>query len=333
MIDNLDLTEFLQSYLPTKFPDYKISGDNFMINSIFEEDRKHKLGINLTTGIFHCFKSGEKGNFVKFYSLVEKIPYSQAQIKLNYKVFLKDTPAKPSFRNLVRSYHSEEQLLNAIPVDPDSYDSSNELVKDAWHYLMTRKLFDLENEANNNFMVCEEGFYKNRLIIPYIHEGHIIYFQGRALREGMKPKYLCAVEGAALTRGADVLYPFDLKQDYVVVCEGPVDARSLQLQGVNATCTTGCVTSDNQLVALRWFGKKIIFGYDNDDAGRGGLRRAEKERKKKMMKELHYCFPPSPYKDWNEAHANSFDLKTYIKENSKPYSFESISLSSLDSIR
>jgi hypothetical protein len=257
------------------------------------------------------------------------MPLNKAYISLNYKIFLKEHTKTPDYRNLIRNYYSEEQLENAIAVGPNSYSTKNELIELAWYYLMDRKLFDLANEGNNIFFVCESGFYRNRLIIPYVASGKIIYFQARALKPDMKPKYLCAQEGRTIVRGADVLYPFDLKEDYVVICEGPIDARSLQLQGVNATCTTGVSVSEVQMDALRWFGKKIIFGYDNDKAGEGGLKRADKMRKKKIMPELFYCFPPSQFKDWNEAHQEDFDLKSYIEQNTKPYNFENLMTSSL----
>lgn len=333
-MENLELTEFLESYLPTKLPDYKISGHNFMVNCLYCTDTKKKLGIDLNTGAFHCFHGSceKRGPFVELFALLEGISIQQANIELNLKILLRDNPKPKEYRNLVRSLHCEEELENAIPVYPDSYNSSLECVQLSWTYLMSRKLFDLVNGSNNHFLTIQDGFYKDRVIIPYVHENTIVYFQARALKDGMKPKYLCATQGKHLIRGADVLYPFNLKKDYVVVCEGPIDARSLQLQGVNATCTTGVCMSHIQADSLRMFGGKIIMAYDNDQAGIDGIKKANNLRKKKMMKELFYCYPPEPHKDWNAAHTADIDLNAYIKKESKSYDFDSYMISALNSI-
>ena len=331
MIVNNELTEFLESYLPTKLPNYKISGHNFMVDCIFCGGTKKKLGIDFRTGKYHCFHGscGVKGEFVNLYSILENISISKAHIDLNYKVLLNDNTKPKQYKNLVRSYCCEEELESAIPVHPDSYDSNLDIVKLAWTYLMSRKLFDLNNPTNNNFLVVETGFYSDRIIIPYVHENKIIYFQARALKSGMKPKYLCAQNKI---RGADILYPFDLKQNYVVVCEGPVDARSLQLQGVNATCTTGVAISNTQIDSLRMFGGRIIIGYDNDIACTNGIKSANRLRKKKMIPELYYCHPPQEFKDWNEAHQKDFDLKTYIQKETKLWCFDNYVLSAIDAL-
>jgi DNA primase len=148
----------------------------------------------------------------------------------------------------------------------------------------------------------------------------------------MKPKYYCAKEGQSVFKGSHILYPFDTGMDYVVVCEGPFDARSLQIQGINATCTTGMSVSETQLDALRMFRGKLIFGYDNDKAGEAGLKKADNMRKKKLMPALWYCPPPKPFKDWNEAHQKDFDLKSYVLSTAKPYTVENYILSALSTL-
>lgn len=337
MNTDLDIGGFLESYIPTKFPDFKMSGDNYMVNSIFTEteDHKHKLGINSITGVWHCFKTGRSGAFYQLYAILEHMSYTRAKIELNYKLFFKAGPTlkSPVARNLNYQLKVAEELEDLITVTPESYGSTNETVLEGWKLLMDRKLFDLTNDKlSNTFYVCEKGFYKDRLIIPYVVDGVMVYFQARALKPGMKPKYYCAKEGQSSFKGSHVLYPFDTSESYVVVCEGPFDARSLQIQGVNATCTTGMSVSDIQLDALRMFRGKLIFGYDNDKAGETGLRKADNMRRKKMMPELWYCPAPYPYKDWNEAHMKDFDLKTYIMQNSKPYNLENYVLSAISKL-
>jgi DNA primase len=318
-----NLTEFLEDYLPTKFPNHRMSGDDFMTNCIFCEDTIKKLGINMLTGKWHCFHGSceAKGdNFFSLYAKLEGITYSDAVIKLTYKILLGDKFKPSNHQKLVYHYLVQEQAHEFLPINPDT-ELDSELKNDAWYFLMSRKLFDLSNPENNNFSYAPSGFYENRVIIPYLSSGKTIYFQARSLY-GAKPKYLCATENEHRMRGSDLLYPFNLKAPFVVVCEGPLDARSLQLQGVNATCTTGTHTSDIQMRALRSYGGKLIYGYDNDEAGLSGMRKADRLRRDKMMKPFYICHPPAEYKDWNEAHVAGFDLKTYVEKNSFENTFE-----------
>jgi len=42
-----------------------------------------------------------------------------------------------------------------------------------------------------------------------------------------------------------------------------------------------------------------VVAYDNDEAGREGVERFERMRKRLCMPEISYVFPPAGYKDWN----------------------------------
>ncbi len=297
-----------------------------MTNCIFCGDTNKKLGIDIVTGVWHCFRGSceARGIFTSLYAALENISYEQADIRLTYRVFLKDTPKPVQYKNLIRNYAVQEEVHNFIPVKPDTDIFQNDVIKKAWLFLIERKLFNFDNAEDNLFFAALEGFYKNRVIIPYTHDGTMIYFQARSLFGDMKPKYLCASEGAHKIRGADILYPFNVKDSYVVVCEGPIDAKSLQLQGVNATCTTGTSISETQINALQWFKGKIVMGYDNDKAGLEGIRKAEILRKKKRMSSFYICHPPPQFKDWGESHCADFNLKEYVEKNTYECNFENV---------
>ncbi len=321
-MNSINLVDFLEPYLVSKFTNYKLSGQNFMTNCPFCDDYKRKLGVHLDTGQYHCFICDARGEFVSLYSKLENISVFQAQIQLNYKTFL----AKPKEANAkkVVSINSIEDEINTFDtVTLESFDSPDSLVQQAWCYLYSRKLFDLHNLDNNSFYIGRQGKFDNRLIIPYIYKQHILYFQGRSLLEGVKPKYL-SLDASYGVRAADILYPFELNSKEVVVCEGPIDARSLQLRGVNATCTTGCSMSNNQIEILKNWGGKIIIGYDNDKAGLRGIEEVDKLRRKKNMPPIHVCHPPKQHKDWNAAHIENVNLSEWVASNTFEYKFENI---------
>ena len=68
----------IKGYLLSKFEDYEIAADEFMVNSLFCEDTKHHLSINLESGLWQCFKTKESGNFIQLVAMCEEVPYSDA---------------------------------------------------------------------------------------------------------------------------------------------------------------------------------------------------------------------------------------------------------------
>ena len=82
--------------------------------------------------------------------------------------------------------------------------------------------------------------------------------------------------------------------------EGPLDAISLQLNGLNATCTQGSNLSRAQADQLK--DKQIIFAYDNDEAGKAGVVQARNMMLSKNKNHFMIAKLPSGVKDWNELH-------------------------------
>ena len=131
---------------------------------------------------------------------------------------------------------------------------------------------------------------------------------------------------------SDILYPYDEGEDYLVVCEGPLDALSLQRKGINATATIGSSISPRQAEILSTFKGKVILGYDNDEAGQRGIDKFDRTRKEMRMASFEICPPPSGYKDWNEAHMAGEDLFSWIMDKSQSYDFDYKSANMLNSL-
>jgi len=316
-------------YLSSKFEGigkFSANSKEFLIPSIFRPtDRRLKLSINTETGLWQDFLSGEVGNFVKLYAILENKSYHVAESELLIRTLFKGDEAKlPQVREVVQEKANLEDLLE---VSATSHDSDDPMVQAAWCFLFERKLLDLED---NRFVyhLATSGKYKNRLIIPFTKDDVMYYFQARALDSTQFPKYLNpAVEEGI--RPSHILYPFDEGAPSLTVCEGPLDAISLQLQGVNATCTMGCSVSQEQLDILKDFEGKIILGYDNDEAGQRGIQKFDRLRKCKLMSEISLCPLPKGFKDWNEAHVKDFDLKKWVDEETVMYDYEYKILNSL----
>jgi len=324
---NMITSDYIKAYLADNFGkvgDFSANGREFIMPSIFVKgDWKKHFSMNSDTGLWQDFKTGDKGNFIKFYSIIENISYAKAEAELVFKTFFLEDAKSTEFQEAKKAIANTNPLENCelTKISLDDGDSTNKDVALGWMFLFSRGLFDFSNPRNNEFLVCTEGRYRNRLIIPFIKNDCLFYFQARALSDSLHPKYMNPSVDSGM-RPSTVLYPFDDTADHVVICEGPLDAISLQRQGVNATCTMGSVLSYTQIDILKEFQGRIIIGYDNDEAGERGLRKADRLRREKRMPEFYVLYPPDTVKDWNEAHMEDMDLKKYLEENVQKYDFD-----------
>ena len=290
------------------------------MESLFvSNDWKRHLSINVDSGLWQCFKTGRTGNFVSFYAHAQNLPYFKAQRELIIKNFeFQDLPIPELVRETKEQVELDTSKLE--PITLSSGYSDDKLMLDAWNFLFSRKLFNLDYEETSAFYLCQEGKFKNRIIIPFKSEEVVYYFQARAIYDD-KPKYLNPGIDTA-PKPSDILYPYDEDSDLLVISEGPLDARSLQLHGVNATCTMGSSVSPRQAEILSLFEGKIILGYDNDEAGRRGIKKFDRLRRERRIEKFDICTPPSEFKDWNEAHVADFNLFGWVMEESVPYDFQ-----------
>ena len=274
------------------------------------------MSINLDSGLWQCFKTGNKGNFIQIYSFLEGITYNQAEADILFKELDGNFPKKLEFQTPVSAEGEED--LHLSPVTVHDYETEDPLIQKAWTFLYERQLFNLITE-DSKYYVATDGKYKGRLIIPFEEDSEIFYFQARTLGDDT-PKYLNPSEG--WPKPSQILYPYTTEAEYLVVCEGPLDAISLQIQGVNATCTMGCSVSEYQVEALKEFEGRIIIAYDNDEAGKRGVNKFDYLRRLKRMADLYICHPPLEVKDWNDAHRKGIDLLEFISSSTKKYDYD-----------
>ena len=308
-----------------KFKDnYKLSsGDReLIVPSVYiSNDYKRHMSINLDTGLWQCFKTGNKGNFTQLYAYLEGITYTKAEADILFKELEgsigRNTKFIPQTKRVEKTNSSSVDELYLRSVKVEDYDTEDRLIQHAWAFLYERRLFNLET-CDSKYYVSTKGRYAGRLIIPFEEDSQIFYFQARTLGDET-PKYLNPTDN--WPRPSHILYPFNDEADHLVVCEGPLDAISLQIQGVNATCTMGCSVSEYQVEALKEFEGKIIIGYDNDDAGKRGVNKFDYLRRIKRMADPYICHPPSEVNDWNDAHMQGRDLKKFVDYHTKKYDY------------
>ena len=314
--------EFLTEYIQDNIPNGRLQSGGrewvapspFLIN-----DHKRHFSINTVSGLWQCFKTGQQGNFIDIYSHIEGISKRRAYSILTFKSLEESPNGIPvSYQENITDTTAVD-LLDITDFEPltSESDLTDPLIRDAFRYLDTRKIFP---EEDAEYYICREGKYAERLIIPYRDEdGEIYYFQARALRD-QQPKYLNPGIDEGV-RSQNVLYPFDSTKE-VIVTEGPIDAISLIRCGLNATCTNGSNVSEVQAMQLKE-SPKIIMGYDNDDAGKRGVEKFDETRKRLRMFAFGLYTLPASYKDWNDflCKAGSKAIVEYVSKGK--YSYDS----------
>lgn len=268
-------------------------GTELKVSSIFlERDPKMHMFINLDTGLWQCFKTSKKGNFISLYAKLENIPYKLAYDKFILQAFLaEDSKVKPPEPVVKNEDTSSFKLVTSNTVAQDATTSL------AWLCLYERGLWDFEGQERV-FYAATDGMFKDRVIIPYDIKGHMTFFQGRALLHGMSPKYLHARSIPV----SNVLYPFNYESmEPLFVCEGAFDAITLQNLGFNATTTLSCSVSKTQIEQLKHYQGPIIVAYDADSAGTRGVYRFDDLRRGQRMATI-YVAKPKDSKDWNEMY-------------------------------
>lgn len=305
----------IKSYLSDRFPEFQRAGREFRINSIFADDTKHKLYVNLDTGLWTDFKSGEKGNFLQLISHVENVPYGAARsfvnrIALDEGISLFEEPTLDVENEAISVERTiKGDMDDWIEVDPKKdINSKNTLKRLASKFAISRKL------ASFKFYVGKTGRYFQRIIIPYTDKKGCFYFQARTLIN-RDPKYLNPSKGLYGIKTSEILYPYDKSLGYVMVTEGPLDAMSLRAAGFNATCTQGCKMSTVQAKELK--GKRVILAYDNDESGQEGFAEAKKRLLTQRTNDIYSLRPPKHYKDWNDywVASNRKDFEAYVHAN------------------
>jgi len=299
----------IKEYLYSKFPDNHVFGQEFTTNSIFTSDEKKHLSINMNTGLWQDFKAHESGNFIQLVAYVEEIPYEEASKFLLKKVF--DNPEYLFDVSSIR-VANQSNVKNTVkdifksfePFDPYNIDSESLTDRLAHNFIINRKLNRFK------FHVCKKGRYANRLVIPFQYDPQNPYFfQARNLSL-LGIKYLNPSREVAGVKSSDVLFPFDEESDYVFLTEGPLDAISLKINGINATCTQGSTLSHAQAEQLR--DKKLVFAYDNDEAGMIGMEKARKLMLHKNVGNFKVASLPTDVKDWNDLHVKCTSNKEFV---------------------
>jgi DNA primase len=128
----------------------------------------------------------------------------------------------------------------------------------------------------------------------------LIYFQGRAVNESIKPKYLNPDTDKQLVIYNDGNFERD---KYIIVSEGLLDAFMVPKQGT--TCLGSSITDFFIKTLLKKTDKGVILAFDNDKPGIQSMLNFMKSNK--YSNTVHYFLFPDKY-------SVDTDLNTLVAE-------------------
>ena len=220
---------------------FRTSGNDLLVHCFNpdHEDSNPSMRINKSTGVYHCFSCGFKGNVYSRYNVAVSRLH-KARVRLKDKIEVKKV----------------ETVRLQIPEKAEFFDQEYRGISASTYLHFKAFTYDLEPSL------------LNRLVIPiYDITGKISCFLGRSFDQFEKAKYKVYPTKAQVPFFPMVAKPY---QGSIILVEGIFDMLNLWDKGVKhvmATLGTQTVTEEKlQLLQLLGIHKIYIF-FDGDTAG------------------------------------------------------------------
>ena len=211
---------------------------------------------------YHCFNCGFKASWrpgrnlsFKYKKLLRWLGTPDDTInKLGLQVLRENEGVETAeFKTSLPTFEEGKLPQDAVKISENT-NLSKHFIK-VVEYMQARELYleDYPFHWTNNL-----GF-RDRLIIPFYHEGTIVGYTARTTDPDKKPKYLA---------DEPVDYVFNLDEqtydkDFVLVFEGPIDAIYM-----GGCALLGSEISDGQMLLLNRLNKDVVVVPDRDAAGK-----------------------------------------------------------------
>ena len=257
------LEEHYPELVPTSCGEYAGPGPTS------DPDKKH-LWVNSETGLWQDFKTGRSGNLISLVAYMEGITFSEAKTALMrsaleaYSIKVDEKRSKKSQEEKYTPVNFFDEL-ELVQLTKET--ENDPRFKKAWEFIFNRGIQNTLETFPLYFTV--EAPYPNRIIIPYIEDERMFFFQARAVDSGAKAKYLTPSKEYGVKSG-NIIYPIHPKLETgdLHITEGPLKARLLQSMHWNATSVQGSKLSLQQArIIKRKAVGNIILSFDNDEAG------------------------------------------------------------------
>jgi hypothetical protein len=220
-----------------------------------------KTYINLEKGVAHDFISGEGYSPFEVIKALGEFPDNASAAKAVEKFVMKNLGSIDLTDSIhespSRSKKETAKVVTAIDIPEGFVDigDGHFFAKQARAYMRNRG-YSYEILKKYHIMVGTKGDYARRVIIPFIENNEIVWFQGRTWNKANSLKYLNPTDVSKSV----LVYNIDAIKRVAIITEGPLDAMMIGGQAV-----MGAVASDWQVdKILAKKPKKIILVPDND---------------------------------------------------------------------
>lgn len=146
----------------------------------------------------------------------------------------------------------------------------------------------------------DQALFKNRLIIPFIYHNRIVGYTSRSIIPNDKPKYISSQQPGYVFNLDNQSYD----REYVIVCEGPIDAI-----GLDCVAIMGNSINAGQQFLINQLQREVIVVPDKDKAGEKIIQQA-----------IDYQWTVS-FPDWGD---NIKDINDAIRQYGRLYTLLSI---------
>ena len=225
-------------------------------------DGNPSAGINVESGIHHCFSCQHNFMFIKQDEDADDADIIWKAKYANMKKSIQDEYA--DYDSIHETLLDRNKELFLPPVE--------HLLDKEWRGLSTELLQDCKA------YYCSRGKYRGRYVFPFYMNGTQYGFDARIVDASAQ------MTGAKWirNRGAPVkslVYPRDVlikrfpDLDHVLVTEGVADALSYIQMGIPAIASFGLTPPNNERIEelIRMGVTKITLAFDNDEAGIAGM--------------------------------------------------------------
>jgi len=263
------IADTLLSYLPTKRKHTPSGWIGF--NAVCCNDTRGRGGFIINGGdavSYHCFNCGFKCSWQPGRHISQKMNKFMRDLnmpddiinQIRLEALKLDENNTTEIRSIIPKFD-----VRALPMDSELIvnllDNPPDKLVPVLEYMVSRNLFP---EDFPFYWTPKIGF-SNRLIIPFYKDGMIVGYTARAINSEANPRYLSEQQPG---------YVFNLDnqhddREFVIVCEGPIDAIS-----ISGCAVMGAEIKDGQNWLLKQLGKELVLVPDKDHEGPKTVERA-----------------------------------------------------------
>ena len=256
------ITDTITNYLPAKRKQTPSGWISF--NAVCCDDKRQRGGFIINGGdavSYHCFNCGFKCSWQPGRHVSQKMNKFMRDLgmgddvigQLRLEALRLTENSNTVIKTVVPKFDERALPMDSVLIT-DLLDNPPEKLLPVLEYMIDRKLFPQDFPF---YWTPKVGF-SNRVIIPFYKDNVIVGYTARTINKESNPRYLSEQQPGYvfnLDRQAD-------GRDVVFVCEGPIDAIS-----IDATAIMGSEIKDSQNWLLKQLNREICLIPDRDHEG------------------------------------------------------------------